>query len=250
MRKIVLLMLLQIFILTILTGCGYNGYSGDRSDLYTVAINSVLWNNGHSFSADKYTDPQIEIIDTDMYGRILFTYYERYYAGAGFSFSALIICQSSNENEVFYYEDVNYIVKEQELYAQNVVQFEDEEIEQLKVANDWNQEINFDKCIEKEIIKDKPVVLHEQEIINKIIDEFHLASGEYSLFLDFLTSDSVDCNFIVYGYICKNDEEDIYFIGLAKSDKESLKELQFLVPSNVFDYQTEFIEFKKNNNWE
>ena len=31
----------------------------------------------------------------------MFSYYEKYYAGAYISFSALIICQNSNENEVF-----------------------------------------------------------------------------------------------------------------------------------------------------
>ena len=29
------------------SGCIYKGYSGKRQDLYTVAINSVLWNLGH-----------------------------------------------------------------------------------------------------------------------------------------------------------------------------------------------------------
>ena len=107
MRKIKLIILFPIFILLILTGCTYKGYTGDYSNLYTVAINSILWNNGHSFSADKYINPHIEIIDEDMYGRVMFTYYEKYYAGANISFSALIICQNSNDKYVFYYEDVN-----------------------------------------------------------------------------------------------------------------------------------------------
>ena len=151
MKKIRLLLLLLMFTLLFLTGCTYKGYSGDNSDLYTVAINSVLWNNGHSFSADQYANPQIEIIEEDAYGRTMFMYYEKYYAGADMSFSALIICQSSNGNEVLYYENVNYIIKEQALYTQNLTEFENEEIEQLKAANDWNKEIDLDKCIRKEI---------------------------------------------------------------------------------------------------
>lgn len=232
-----------------LTGCTYKGYSGDHIDLYTVAINSVLWNNGHSFSADKYADPQIEIIDSDMYGRTMFTYYEKYYAGADISFSALIICQKSNENDVFYYEDINYIVKEQLLYTESTKKFDTWEIEQLKTGNDWNQEINFNKCVKKQIVKCKPSVPYENEIKNIIIDEFHLISGEYSLFVNLLTKDSVNSNFIIYGYIRRNDEDGIYFIGFVESDKESLKEVNFLVPLSVFNYKTEFIEFKKINNW-
>ena len=84
MKKILSIVLL-IFMM-ILTSCGYKGYSGDQLDLYSVAINSVLWLNGHSWSADFECDPQIEIIDEDQYGRIMFTYYEKYYSGAGISF--------------------------------------------------------------------------------------------------------------------------------------------------------------------
>lgn len=249
MKRIKSMILLPIFILVTLTGCAYKGYSGEHIDLYTVAINSVLWNNGHSFSADKYINPQIEIIDEDMYGRTMFTYYETYYAGAGISFSALIICQYSNEREVFYYEDINYIVKEQILYAQSIKEFKDGEIEQLKAANDWNQEMNFDKCIKKEITRYKPTIPYENEIKNKIKSEFQLFSGEYSLFINFLTKDSVNANFIIYGYIIINNEDNKYFIGIVKSDKNTFKELSIFVPSNVFDYKTELIEFKKINNW-
>ena len=61
----------------------------------------------------------------------MFTYYEKYYKGADVSFSTLIICQYSNEEEVYYYEDINYIVKEQALYSPNLNEFSDEEIEYL-----------------------------------------------------------------------------------------------------------------------
>ncbi len=249
MKKILFLLLLPIFALFFSTGCTYKGYSGDYSDLYTVAINSVLWNNGHSFSADKYANPQIEIIDKDTYGRTLFMYYEKYYAGADISFSSLIICQKSTDKEVFYYEDDNYIIKEQLLYAQNIEKFGNEEIEQLKAANDWNQEINLDKCVKKEIIKRKQSIPNEQEVKNKVIDNFHLKNGEYSLFIDFLTGNSYDSNFIIYGYIRKNENDGIYFIGLVERDEESFLKLSILVPLNGYDYKTEFIEFKEKNNW-
>jgi len=249
--KKTLVLLLSVFLLLaslgFLSGCGYEGYSGDHLDLYTVAINSVLWNNGHSFSADRYTDSQIEILDEDRYGRTIFTYYEKYYAGGGISFSALIICQSSNEKEVFYYEDVNYIVKEQK-HTPNLKEYEKEEIEQLKAANDWNREIDYDKCIKKEITRQKPAVPYEQDVENRIIDEFHLTGGNYSLFVHLLTTDSANSDFIIYGYVM-SDGGDIYFVGLGEGDNESLKELKFLVPENVFDYKTAFVEFKKTNNW-
>ena len=131
----------------------------------------------------------------------------------------------------FYTDKVIEVIKENRCFED----FDDEEIEQLKLLNDWNQQISFDKCIRKEIVKSKPDVPYEQEIRNRIIDEFQLADREYNLFLDFLTSDSDDCHFIIYGYIWENDKADIYFVGLGEGDTESLEELKFLVPSEVFD---------------
>ncbi len=58
MKKAIPLILLKIFILICLVvclsviplnKCKYDWDSGDYQNLYTVAINSVIWNNGHSF---------------------------------------------------------------------------------------------------------------------------------------------------------------------------------------------------------
>ena len=76
MKKIILILLL-IFVF-ILISCGYSGYSGNRSDLFSVAINSVLYLNGYSWEADFQCDPNIEIIEEDKYGRTMFSYYEKY----------------------------------------------------------------------------------------------------------------------------------------------------------------------------
>jgi hypothetical protein len=238
-----------LLILISLTSCAYKGYSGDNSELYTVAVNSVLWTNGYSWSADFKCDPQIEIVDEDDYGRIMFRYYEKYYKGAGISFSALIIFQASKEKEVFYYEDVNYIVKKQDIYSQNLEEFNDEEIEYLKSINDWNQEINYDKCVKKEITKTKANIPHEKEIEKQIIDEFGLLNGQYTLFMDFLTSNSDNSKFIVYGYIYKNENEGVCFIGLVENESGSFEKLNTLVPLNAYEYKTEFMEFKATNNW-
>lgn len=239
-------MILLIFIM-ILTSCGHSGYSGDHSDLYSVAVNSVLWLNGYSWESDYECNPQIEIIEEDNFGRTLFTYYEKYYKGANFSFSALIICQHSNEKEVFYYEDVNYIVKEQTLYSQNIEKFNDDDIEYLKLINDWNKEINYEKCVRKEILNSKQKIPNEKEIQNLIIDKFELVNGEYSLFIDYLTSNMHDSKYIVYGYIRKNEHEGICFIGLVENSE--VVKMNIFVPSNVYNYKDEFIEFKEVNDW-
>ena len=244
--KRIILMILLIFT-AILTSCGYSGYSGKHLDLYSVAANSVLWLNGYSWGADYECDPSIEVIEEDSYGRTMFTYYEKYYKGAYISFSALIICQDSNEKEVFFYEDINYIIKEQKIYTQNTKNFTDDEIAYLKLSNDWDEEINYDKCVRKDKAKAKQKLSSEKEIQNLIINEFTLVNGEYSLFMDYLTSNIDGSKYILYGYIRKTEQEGICFIGLVENSDDI--KLNILVPSNVYDYKDEFIEFKKLNNW-
>ena len=150
-------------------------------------------------------------------------------------------------NKVFFYEDINYIVKEQILYTQNTENFTADEIAYLKLINDWYKEINYDKCVRKDIAKEKHKLPNEKEIQNLIINEFTLVNGEYSLFMDYLTSNIDDSKYIVYGYIRKTENEGIYFIGLVENSDDI--KLNILVPSNVYDYKDEFIEFKKLNNW-
>lgn len=250
MKKLALAITLLIVLSIVLTACTYEEYGGDFSNLYTVAINSVLWLNGYSWSADFVCDPQIEIIDIDEFGRTIFTYHEKHYKGSDLSFTALIVSQGSNEREVFYYEDINFIIKKQPLPAQNVEMFSDEEIECLKSINDWNQQIKHDKCVKKEITKSKSQIPHEQEIKKQIEEEFDFADNKYLLFMDYMINDSTDSKFIIYGYVWKSETDGIYFIGLVETENNTFKKLNMLCPIDVYNYNAEFIEFKNANNWQ
>ena len=242
--------LLLIFLFMILTGC-YSGYSGENTDLYTVSINSVPWTLGHSFSADFYKDSEIEILEQDQYGRTLFTYYEEYYSGGSTSFSSLVICQSSSEQYVFYYEDVNFVVKEQEAdITWPVNEFTNEEIEQLKLANDWNKPLNLEKCVKKELVTEKPDIPHEKEIEKIIEEEFQLAERRVKIFVDFLTADSNNKNYIIYGYLHGLPDFEMFYLGLVEVENDQIKDVHFLQPSNIFDYSDEFIEFKNAHGWQ
>lgn len=253
MQKLSALVLLLVLTLLILTGC-YSGYSGEHTDLYTVAINSLSWIFGHSFGADFAMDSEIEIIEQDQYGRTLFTYYEKYYVGGDISFSSLVICQSSNEQHAFYYEDVNFIVKEQEVdIPWPVNEFTNEEIEQLKLANDWNKPLNLEKCVKKELTTEKLDVPHEKKIEKIIEEQFQLHERD-KISVRYLTKSAVNDNYLIYGYLRGyadfhiNDFE-VYFVGLVEIENNKIKDVHFLQPTNVFDYQTELMEFKKAHNW-
>ena len=245
LKRFALIICLAV-LLTALAGCAYKGYSGKRTDLYTVAVNSLLWNNGYSYKTERVTDPQIEIVETDEFGRTLFTYYEKYYAGAKLSFSALIIAQCSLDGYVYYYEDSNYLIKAQELYSNELQGFTKEEIDDLKILNDWDKAVDLQKCVKKKISKSKQAMpVNSQTIIEKAVTEFNLNETKYNINLDYLTGDDND-NFIVYGSIIKSDDVNIHFAALIKTDGENI---DWFVPDNQYNYQDEFKIFKESNGW-
>lgn len=137
MKKIIVF-ILSMLMLVLFNGCKFRGYFGEYTNLYTVATNSILWNNGHSFGADKEIDPKIEVIEQDRYGRMLFAYYEAYYFACysdetTLSFSTLLIMQHSSKEYVYYYEDYNYSIRRQNIY-EPLKKFTEEDIALFKIA--------------------------------------------------------------------------------------------------------------------
>lgn len=246
MRKSNLRMLILVFcfslIMMIFVGCGYKEYSGPHADLYTVAINSVLWNCGHSRTTDYFTDSEIEIIEEDEFGRTLYKYEETCYDFRSLRFSALIVSQYTSDDQIYYYEDCNYMVKDRSVS----LMFKQEEIEWLKEINDWGKPINADKCIGKTITNNKPTNKQiEKAIEDKFIIEYNLTIGNYSVSVDYLTEDKNN-NIIFYGVIDrKSGERYIFFVAFVSADEE----IKLFIPSDVYDYNEEFKNFKAENGW-
>lgn len=228
------------------SGCIYKGYSGKRQDLYTVAINSVLWNLGHSYSTERVQDSEIEILEEDNFGRTLFQYRERYYSGGDLSFSALIVSQQSVESYVYYYEDLNYLIKEQKAFGTPLQKFTEQEKQHIKAINDWGADVDLGKCVKKQISKYKTKMPEAGKGVKKeAVSEFNLADGTYNIFTDFLTFDS-DNNFIVYGKVDCYASENIYFVAIVKASDNSIS---WFIPSDLYNYQIEFRNFKNENGW-
>ncbi len=234
-------------VLFVVTGCGRTDYSGQHSDLYTEAINTLPWVNGFSSTADRYCEPLIEVLETDSFGRTIFTYYEHYYLDGPISVSSLLVCQFSDDNTVYYYEDVNFIMKEEKTYSIRNDGFTEEDINKLKKANDWNMEINFDNCIGKQIAKSKEKLKYESEIKTCVIDSLSDATENQKISLRELTYDSTGSKVLVYG--CVKSEPKIYFIGLVEYDSDCVKNFYCFIPSNIYDIQNELIDFKIDCGW-
>ena len=245
----ILLKVVLVFCLVILiplVGCSYKEYSGNHADLYTVAINSALWNLGHSYGADKAIDSQIEILEKDKFGRTLFTYREKYYIRNSISFSSLMVLQCASDGNVYYYEDFNYLLKQQEAYSTSLQNFDFSEIEYLKNINDWDKELDLAKCTKKKISRNKQDILTgTKKIEEEVLSQFNPTSSKYSIFLNLLTVD-VNENSIVYGLIDKYDNGNILFAAFVNMEGEVI---DWFVPDDLYNYQKELRKFKAKNGW-
>lgn len=229
-----------------LFGCQYRGYKGKYNDLYTTAINSILWNNGYSYGADRVIDSSIEVLEIDSFGRTLFTYHEKYYNNSNISFLALIITQYSDSKNVYYYEGDNYIIKKQEIYNSEIKTFDENEIIALKQENDWNEELLIDNCTKKQIINSKLKPSIDEEVLKEQLKKYYNIREDCNIIVDLLTTD-IKKNSILYGSIYKyNEQEYIYFIVFVNGNNECI---DFLLPNDVYNYKHELTEFADKNGW-
>ena len=240
-RKAILILTVFLFIIVALTSCQQN-YSGEHRDLYTVAINSLLWNKGMSSQADKLCDPSIVIIEKDIYGRVLFQYTEKSFNDK-VAFSAILVLQSTNDNCVYYYEDCNFICIEKPPH--NVeVSFDEHDINALKELNDWNKAINLNKCVKKNISNEKEKVPVEEDLLDAIFSAYE---GYYSNISFHLTNDNYGRS-IVYSCVLTTENDMFskkYLVLLFNPDcTYSILEI-----TSLYDYQKELGEFKSANHW-
>ena len=254
MKKI-LTFILAFSMLLSLASCTYK-YKGDDVDLFTTAIHSILWTEGCSSGHEWKTDPIITVIDKDQYGRVLFRYTEDVKQRNVQPFSSLVILQSSTEDFVYYYENINYIVKAKEgFFHEDEAIFFDNEIQLLKNANDWNEPIDLNKCVKKTIVKHRPQSLPIEESEMEAICETKVLA----LYNNYDTHDYRFFNFtqdeygreiwfgIVHPYNNHEDWENLEAVFLVFLFQKDLSYAVTELPQ--FDYQEQFIQFKAENGW-
>lgn len=234
------------FVTVLFPGCLYKEYSEPYADLYTVAINSVLWTEGRSRSADSSCNSEIEIIENDEFGRTLYRYQESRYAFSTLRITALLVSQYTTDGQVYYYEDCNYIVRK----SSTTQVFESEAVEQLKEANDWGKPIDTNKCICKTIAKQKQ---KNADIESAVIDRAGIEYGllefkYYKICAGYLTDDK-NGNSIYYGVTWKSNEisekEYNFFVAFVSAEGD----IKLFTPTNLFDYNEELKTFKAENGW-
>ena len=110
------------------------------------------------------------------------------------------------------------------------------------------------------MVRNKPSIPYEQEVINQLNDELPAVSNYISDYgiehlkyvMHFSTYNCKTTDFMIYGCVygnkAKNSERTpviSYFIGIVKDGFDLIT----MVPTNPYNCKEELIEFKKANNW-
>ncbi len=129
-------------------------YRGAYKELYTTAIYSIPDSVGYMDHGEGAFEADIYVWEQDDYGRTLFSYCD----DLGNRIFGLVISQAYDENNVYFYPDVNYALTLLDFEHQYGSVSEDhlknrtealylEAKEKLKEANDWNKPLDKSKCV-------------------------------------------------------------------------------------------------------
>lgn len=249
--------------------CNYQGYKGDYPELYTEAVYSILTANGYGNpGAESVGDPEIAVLETDEYGRVLFAYHEENHL------FAICIAQKSDENFVYYYPDFNFIIKADYKYGYSndinkylANSFTEDDIKNLKTLNDFDKTFNESKCIKTAITH-----LKESPSINKNIEQkFKVLCKKYAKKCGCKGEDSVYryanfCTYDDYGrmlFYIYGIHRDVNGEGISPTSKTKYFNLAIIFNSdwsydetkcileimNISNYQDDLKEFKQLNYW-
>ncbi len=245
----------------LLCGCSfYKEYEGEYSDLYTEACCSLVFSNGF-LRSESVHQSAIDLIEEDDYGRKLFSYYEKqlyHFEGQKYILS-LLVCQKSDYEYVYYYPDYNFYSidtqKKVDIYDSHkptsvpdpLSEFTEDEINALKEKNDWNKELQIDKCVKQKIFVEKEKCEIDKSVLNGICNDI-VDMDEYSLYKhSFLCSDEYGRK--IYCLEFSNRELNRYYIILLNPDLTYDKQTFSREIFGPFNCQNEIYELKQNNNW-
>jgi len=227
-------------------------YRGDHPELYTTAQNSLLGQRG--YIPDHHVPhgfiPDIRILEKDRYGRILFTYSEHRYG------YALLIVQKVDDEFVYFYPHYNFIISlnHRDWEAGFMTKFVDE----LKEANNWNQEMSEDIAFEQVRIsrQKKPGPIPDRQLVSayrNIFPDTTATDGQilFNSVFFFRTDDFGKSIYLFNDHVIFFDVDhtvkDILDITELYRDEEL--ESTNLLDLRLLSYQTELKLFMEKNGW-
>lgn len=253
-----------------ITACKPYRYKGNHIELFSVAVNNLF--GAHGYQVFEYYDfhPFIDVLETDDYGRTLFFFTEDsggFYGvtdGGAFG-TAIFIMQKSDDKFVYFYQDDCYIPYRMQKGLTSIPEdYRDElpkeEIATLKERNDWNSEMNLEKCTKAKISDQDPSGKLTASKCEPIIKAYAKQNGytgdEINLFRY-----AIFCNADTYGrelyYIyaigryveVKGETQHYEFAVIFAPDNSCSLETICEVSSDSLDYYEKIMELKKTAHW-
>ena len=280
-KHILAILICTIIVLTVCTSCillEYK-YRGEKTDLYTVAVNNIFGIFGYTSNGEIVYDPEISVIETDKYGRTLFFYNENCGQGDDYGM-AFVIMQKSDDGYAYYYQDDCYApffdnsdyfwdsYDDGKGYVQ-ATELSTEIIDDLKEKNDWDKEIDLTKCTKTKISGEKPEGklprgdwFFEESIYSYAKANGYLGTDDNAVkFYEFCNADSSGKE--LYYVYCMTSDEDVngetvygeytYAVIVEKNydlNKPMISEYGVVEIKDPSDYYELVMELKSQNNWQ
>ena len=227
-RNIIIFAIFTLVLLLLLTGC-----SSKHSENTILQISGSYSIPG-MFQADLKENLPIEVLQKDSYGRILYSY-SSYNVITETTEIAVAICQKSDDEFVYFYEDVCYIIGN----------YTDIEIEILKNINDWDLPYDENKMSRRKIQYsiDRFIISETNQDIYKIRRLFAnninvKPSDIYDHSL--IDSDGHGMDVYLFSVISPSGEKKQYYV--MSNESYQLNYVEILEIDDL-------IQFKKDNNW-
>ena len=258
--KILALILVLVFC-TAFSGCVYKGYTGENPELCSIAWASVPTLFGYRSNGEAVYDAEVNILQTDDYGRVLYSYNESRDGNTFF----LLIMQYKDDLNAYYYDDDCYLFIHLES-KDSPLDLTDSEIQALKEANDWGKPIDQSKCTSTQIVTKKPTgnLKLKNDFFEGIIRKHHENSGRYIhpknlnfvSHFRFFTTDNYGREIItVYTYFEEYTEKtelrySFVFLVLVNPDKTVNEKAEILLNTAQMQNVSDAVkQLKAQNGW-
>ena len=259
LTKVLAITVLVVILLA--TGCRFDDsqyyYTGEHPELFSIAINSILGTRGYIFD-HVITNSDVRVVEHDDFGRTLFLYSE----ASNISSRSLVISQKSDDEYVYYIPHYHFISVSnfvnqdlsRDFTTVEGVEFPTEEIEELKIRNNWNQELDLESTVRVRIVTRK----YDQTgpIDNRTLGRYYdIALGEFALGrpsvrINFCFTDDYGRSiYTAWGRHSTLTGNRVRKLMLFQPDGSLDESRGFMELRDLQRYQSELREFKELNDW-
>lgn len=248
-------------------------YKGDHIDLFSVATNNLFGATGYQVFEFADFHPFIDVLETDDYGRTLFFFTQdtgqNGTTGNSVFGTAIFVMQKSDKKSVYFYQDDCYTPYRMPKGLKSVPKdyrndLPEDDIKTLKERNDWNREMNLEKCTKAKISDNDPNGKLKAEKCESTIKSYAKQNGYKGD--DSLFRYGIFCNADAYGrelYYVYAVGRDVLGQGVSPTSKEQDYEFAIIftpdnscsidniceVSSDSLDYYEKVMELKKTAHW-